>query len=97
MTKSTKTKLKLLAIAILIMTITILSSLPMPFKYFLLFIVTVMSEMDRFPKYVTEIKQTKQIADKKKLILDIFSILIWFWVISSVLRQDIITVLPPPN
>lgn len=87
MTKSTKTKLKWLTTAILIMTITILSSLPMSLKYFLLFIVTVMAEMDKFPKYVAEIKQTKQIADKKKLILDILGILIWFWVISSVLRS----------
>lgn len=82
----TKTKLKLLAGAILMMAIAVLSPLPMFLKYFLLFIVTIIGEIDRFPKYITEWTQTKKITVKKTLILDILSILIWFYIISRVLK-----------
>ncbi len=42
-------------------TITILSPLPIFLKYFLLFIVTIIAEIDRFPKYITEWTQTKKL------------------------------------
>ncbi len=42
-------------------TITILSPLPIFLKYFFFFFFTIIAEIDRFPKYITEWTQTKKL------------------------------------